>query len=664
MNFSEINKRRSFLKTATAMAVSGSVPTFDALNNIAMAAGPIGGPGTSEVGDEYKAIVCIYLYGGQDHSNILIPYLDGNAAGDGTAATFNEYTAHTYFRSDYENTTVQQQTMARGTGNLSCTRASLASTTLNATTTNSVDPVTYPGGWTTNTYGRQFALHPDYTELRALFNEPESKLAIMANVGPLLSKLDRDQWFSDRNGALPLNLYSHDDQSKAWMGGTSNEANPGVGIGGRIAAVTEIQNLNRAGGIDAKVSTQVSIDGTNTFMLSGVTAPASAVAYQMGSGSLGRLRTTSTTPPASPTRCDTDTNFMNNNSTSPYCLSGGPNRLGSGYSWNNPMIAAVNARISATPEGKSIYHDQWRQIMRQSIDTEIAISNAFLLSPTTEDVLQPFVAIDQYNGDTNWLARQLRMVAAMIRASNQLGPTTAQPLKRQVFFVGIGGFDTHGVEFWENNRNLNRMISQALNAFWTALGRISVRNSGGIVPGITAQNSVTTFTMSEFGRTLDSNGDGSDHGWGNHQIVLGGAVRGGKIYGMNHNVANADIPQDLRFNSIKSRFMAVDNTAGAVPRYGVPPVWWNDSSGTNNAGGKALMPPVPGVTATINLNHSLDRGELLPTMASDAMVATIANWFGVPTSKITGTSPAGDYVFPTLHGVHGNNWNVGFMNAA
>jgi hypothetical protein len=95
----------------------------------------------------------------------------------------------------------------------------------------------------------------------------------------------------------------------------------------------------------------------------------------------------------------------------------------------------------------------------------------------------------------------------------------------------------------------------------------------------------------------------------------------------------------------------------------VPPVWWNDSSGTNNAGGKALMPPVPGVTATINLNHSLDRGELLPTMASDAMVATIANWFGVPAAKITGTSPAGNYVFPTLYGVHGNNWNVGFMNA-
>jgi hypothetical protein len=70
------------------------------------------------------------------------------------------------------------------------------------------------------------------------------------------------------------------------------------------------------------------------------------------------------------------------------------------------------------------------------------------------------------------------------------------------------------------------------------------------------------------------------------------------------------------------------------------------------------------VTDPIFLNHSLDRGELIATMASDEMVATIANWFGVPSGKITGTSAGGSYVFPTLHGVHGNNWNVGFMNPA
>jgi uncharacterized protein (DUF1501 family) len=504
--------------------------------------------------------------------------------------------------------------------------------------------------------------------LRALFNEePNSKLAIMANVGPLLSKLDRDQWFSDRHGALPINLYSHDDQQKAWMSGTSNEVNPTVGIGGRIAAVDEIQSFNKAGGIDAKVSTQISIDGTNAFMLSGLTAPASAIAYQMGSGDVGRLRNGTTTPvwdTVGVVTCDTGSTFINNNPTSPYCLNGGPKRVSNGYSWNTPMMAAVTARMSSAPEGVSIYHDQWRQIMRQSIDTELSIRQAFIASPTTEDVLQPFVAIDQYNGNTNWLARQLRTVAAMIRASNQLGPTVTQPLKRQVFFVGMGGgFDSHGDDFWPDNRNLNRMISQALNAFWTSLGRIRVLNSsGGVVAGTTAQDRVTTFTMSEFGRTLDSNGDGSDHGWGNYQIVLGGAVRGGKIYGMNHNVADGDIPMDKQFTTIKSRFMAVDNTAGAVPRCGVPPVWWNSSSGTNAAGGKAQMLPVPGVTGPIYLNHSLDRGELIPTMASDAMVATIANWFGVPSSKITGTTPGGNYVFPTLHGVHGNNWNVGFMN--
>jgi hypothetical protein len=113
--------------------------------------------------------------------------------------------------------------------------------------------------------------------------------------------------------------------------------------------------------------------------------------------------------------------------------------------------------------------------------------------------------------------------------------------------------------------------------------------------------------------------------------------------------------------------MYEDSRAGAVPRIGKPPTWWqnNGTQGTTAYGGKAKMLPVPGIPAgsELYLNHSLDRGEMLPTMASDAMVATVAKWFGVPPASITG-SGAGNYVFPTLNGVHGSDWDVGFMDSA
>ncbi|TAG70500.1 MAG: DUF1501 domain-containing protein, partial [Burkholderiales bacterium] len=396
--------------------------------------------------------------------------------------------------------------------------------------------------------------------------------------------------------------------------------NPTVGIGGRVASHPTIRDLNRAGSFESKVATQISLNGTNTFMLSDTNAPTGAIAYQMGVGTRGRLNGAI---------CDTGST----NTALPFCLRGGPIPIGRDNSGNTVgfanmtgLMSTVTARYGATPENVSIYHDQWRGIASQSIQTEQAITAAFLAAPTTEDVLTPFedTNVDIRNND---LARQLRMVAAMIRASNQLGPQSGTPMKRQIFFVGIGGFDTHD-DFWKNNRPLNRRISTALNAFWAALGNIQV--VGG-ASGSSAQVKVTTFTMSEFGRTLDSNGKGSDHGWGNFQFVLGGAVKGRNIYGQDHNVST--VP------SGSTTYMQLDSTAGAMPRIGLPP-----NSGTMRIANQ--------------LNHSLGRGEMLASMSSDAMLATITKWFGVPIGDIAG---AGN-VFPTLQTAHGSNWDVGFMN--
>lgn len=623
MNFKSFKDRRDFLKTVGSATVAGAIPTLGALNNVAHAAGGID---PTEVGSDYKAIVCVFFYGGQDHSNLLIPYRDGNAAGDGPATTTTEFTRYATARSNGGSPATQ----TTSTGNLAYTLAQLDNTALPATTVNSINGLTTPtaAGWTTNTHGRQFALHPSYAELKAIYDT--GKLAVIANVGPLVAPINRAQWYgpSASRPPQPLNLYSHDDQQKSWMSGTANMANPSVGIGGRIANNLTIQGLNSG----ALVATQISVDGSNTFMLTDVNPSPTAIAYQLGTGGIGRLQTLPG-PPVS-TTCNTSSSYISANPTSPYCVSGGPIAVNNGGNFNTTLKSAVLARMNATSEASSIYSDQWRQTMRQSIDTQAVIASAFLNSPVTEEIVAPFVPVVGSGSTYNYLAAELRMVAAMIRASSKFG-AGGTPIKRQIFFVGIGGFDTHGNEFWDNNPRINAQISKAINAFWTAMGNVTVAN----VPGETARDRVTLFTMSEFGRTLDSNGEGSDHGWGTHQMVLGGAVKGGKIYGQNHNITAAQAGSSAYLGSATVR---EDLTAGAVPRIGLPP-----SNSTASAPGSRCN----------GLNHSLSRGELLPTTSSDAVVATIAKWFGVPATDLTG--PTG--VFPTLAAAHPNGSDMGFM---
>jgi uncharacterized protein (DUF1501 family) len=640
-----LNERREFLKTATAMAAAGGLPTFDSLMQVAHAAGSVG---VTEVPNDYKAIVCVFLYGGQDHSNLLIPYADGNAAGDGTASTFGEYTRYAQARSN--NGAPQDKSGS----NLSYPRADLANTTLAATTSSSANAT---AGFTTNTYGRQFALHPNYSEVRYLYSQPQSKLAIVSNVGPLTSKLNRDQWFTDRYpaGGLPANLYSHDDQQKAWMSGRPDELNPQVGAGGRIAK--SVVALN---GANPQISISISVSGISPFQL---TDTDNTVAYQVGTGYVGRKDTRTGGSNPGPF-CNTDQTYIDSTPSQPYCLEGGPIRLSSGIAWKSEMNAAMRARFTGTPNLGNVYANQWATIMQQSIRTEEAITAALVQNPLNEDTVLPFEryrpssqggsfggtgttinvvepAAGTPYGGYNSLAAQLRMVATLIRASTALGG-----VKRQIFFVSIGGFDTHGSEFWGVNPAQNKRIDRAIDAFWQALGRVQVTGA----PGSTGQDRVTLFTMTDFGRTLDSNGQGSDHGWGGHHIVLGGAVRGGLIYGGNHNVASGDIPSDKDIPAQKSRFMTVDNTAGALPRYGIPPLWWDDTQGSSGPGGKAGP----------QLNHALDRGELMPTMSSDAYLATIARWFGVPANELAGIFPK----LTTAHPGFDTNSGVGFMNPA
>ena len=148
--------------------------------------------------------------------------------------------------------------------------------------------------------------------------------------------------------------------------------------------------------------------------------------------------------------------------------------------------------------------------------TADAIDHSALLAGTL-GTTSPFA--NYFTGLKSSLSQQLHMIARLVNAQAQLG------LKRQIFFARLGGWDLHDSQVnladtvTGAHANLLRDLSQSVTAFYAALSSIG------------AQNQVTTFTASDFGRTYNTNGDGSDHGWGSHHLVVGGAVRGGDIYG-------------------------------------------------------------------------------------------------------------------------------------
>ncbi len=145
------------------------------------------------------------------------------------------------------------------------------------------------------------------------------------------------------------------------------------------------------------------------------------------------------------------------------------------------------------------------------------------------------------------LARQLKMVARLISARNNLS------LQRQVFFCELGGFDTHNEQV-ATQPNLLQELSQAMNAFYNATAELGISSK------------VTSFTASEFGRSYRVNGNGTDHGWGNHQFVLGGAVRGNRIYGQ-MPVLQINGPSDTYDNGRWIPTTSVDSYSATLARW-------------------------------------------------------------------------------------------------
>ena len=514
--------RRLFLRQAGAMSAmvgAGAAPV--ALNLAAM------GSAAAQTAGDYRALVCLFFYGGNDAYNMFLPT---------DAASFNAYT------------TVRNQLpdsialLAPGTAPVGTAAAG------SPARLGGVLPIT-----PLNAQSRSYALHPMMASLQTMFNT-DKRLAVLSNIGPLVVPLTKAQY----NGSSILNprparLFSHNDQTNTWQ--ALGPEGVTVGWGGRMG--------DMMAGLNARpVFTAVSAAG-NSVWVSGN----SVQQYQVSTSGAIPL---------------------------------GTNTAGQVY--GSAAIGSALQRLATSSRNGHPFEADVAAVARRAIDAEVVLRTA-MKDPADALFGTPPAAGVAYNvsndpklrylnpltGATaaNSLAQQFQVVARMIDAGMR-GATGAQ---RQVFFVSIGGFDTHDGEN-RSHADLYARIAQAMSYFDTTLGDLNARNN------------VTTFTASDFGRTFTSNGDGTDHGWGSHHFVMGGAVKGGDIY-------------------------------GTVPVLGLKNA--NDN----------------------NFNSSPDQlgnGALLPTTSVDQLGSTLGRWFGLSDAQILD-------IFPNLANTNVSKRNLGFLNA-
>jgi uncharacterized protein (DUF1501 family) len=188
--------------------------------------------------------------------------------------------------------------------------------------------------------------------------------------------------------------------------------------------------------------------------------------------------------------------------------------VGSSLFGSKTAPAALQALLTDTAQASDFGND-YATVTARSMAAASVINSAFTQSVVTAIPSPPAYTNPRGATETNAVAMQLRTVARMIAA----GPTFG--LKRQVFLVNGGSWDSHDTQNADQSNNLAK-LAHALSYFDAILGNIG---------GVDYRGAVTTFTASDFNRTINTNGDGTDHAWGGHHLIMGGAVRGGDIYG-------------------------------------------------------------------------------------------------------------------------------------
>ncbi len=402
----EQTRREFLLRTGCAAlgaaAFSAGFEKFGLINAYAAQAAP----------SDYRALVCIFLSGGNDSNNTVVP-LD--------ATGYGAYSA------------------VRSASGLALAQAQLLS-------------ITPPS------IGTPFGLHPNLPELYTLWTQ--QKLAIVTNVGPLVQPLTRPQYQS--GAPRPYQLFSHSDQVAQWQT-SRGDARTQIGWGGRTADRT------------------ISFNGGAGFPM--ITSVAGAAVFGQGL------------------------------STRPLAIAPAPTAL-------NQVLVLNGFTTSAADVAR-----------RNSMDFLRTIDRSATLVAAASDATQQAVDIIASLGGsdptlttvfpTTGIGNQLKQVAKVIKL-NQVSPSLS--LNRQIFFCTLGGFDTHQNQI-SGQQSLLAQLSAAMKALYDATVELGV------------DSRVTTFTLSDFGRTLQPSGSGvgtvgSDHGWGSHQFVMGGSVIGGNFYGV------------------------------------------------------------------------------------------------------------------------------------
>lgn len=436
--------RRAFLKRSAALSLAGTAAPF--VTNLAAI-----GEAAASVAADYKAIVCIFLYGGNDFANTLIPY---------DSATYGLY-----------------QTLRPA---IALARDALTPTVLAPTTA-------LPGAV-------QYALAPTLAPLLPLFNA--GKMAAVLNIGTLIQPTTKAQ-YQAKSVPVPPKLFSHNDQQSYFQASSGEGASSGWG--GRMGDLFQSGNGNAT--------------------LTCINASGNAV-------------------------------FMSGKSVNQYTVSAaGPTALlGNRPDLFTSVTATQVLRTMIAAPRTHLLEGEHTRVTKRSLDAFDEVTTALAAAPR---LATPF--------PTTTLGTQLGVVARMISVSQQLGA------KRQVFFVSQGGFDLHS-DLAAKQPLLLAGLAAAMRAFYDATVELGIADK------------VTTFTGSDFGRTIVNNNDGSDHGWGATHFVMGGAVKGKQIYGKS-------------------------------------PVYANN--GPDDVG----------------------QGRLLPTTSVDQYAATLANWFGVTDSQMPTVLP-------------------------
>jgi uncharacterized protein (DUF1501 family) len=525
--------RREFLRVSSAMSGMGVAAPL-ALNLAAM------GSASAQTATGYKALVCIFLYGGNDGYNTVL------------ATDTGSWTNYTTMRnpkvrnpsSTGESIALLAQGVAADSskpwgsnerlgGVLSIANANRLG--LNA--------------------GRQFALHPVLANTKSLY--AGGRVAVVPNIGPLIRPTSKDQ-FALASHPKPAKLFSHNDQQSTWQSFSPEGST--AGWGGRIA------DMLTANGSATFASVGV---GSSAVWLSGN----SARQFQINTNGVYRMGV------------DDNGNVFGSSAVYGAMRSivkqAAPDRmLESDYaSVNTRSLDAESTLKSAVPE---MMQAPWGTpaVKSQSVDPKLQ-----------------YISPNSGTSTTNPLAVQLQGVARMIAARKNTGINAA----RQVFFVNLSGFDTHSTQLSSQAELLAR-LDHALGYFDTVLAAM---------PEGDMRNSVTTFTASDFGRTFTNNNGGSDHGWGSHHFVMGGAVNGGDVY-------------------------------GHFPVYGV-----NNSSGVFDS------------------PNQIVNGVMLPEYSVEQLSYTLGSWMGVSDTDLTGTAAAPKSgILPNLRSYfNASDWSLKFMKA-